>query len=271
MRNIYYTFLLLCFVSSCREAFEISNLNGDVISVLGHGGMGIEHLYPINSFESIQNCLAVGADGTEIDVQMTKDSVLVAFHDERLETATFLEGKIYEQNWDEIKDATYLLPPYARYPVVKLDDLFSNLVNPKDYTYFLDCKNFKPDTTEMYHNTFNNALIKLIDDHQLENNVVIELKRRGLMRSLRNKRPDLKIFAYRSFEDGLPLVNEFQLEGITVAVNTITKEEVAEAHAQGIMIAVFNAHTKKRNLDAIDKNVDFIQTDKVNHLIKLLK
>ena len=271
MRNTYFVIVLLISIFSCRGDYEINNLNGNTIGVMGHGGMGIEHLYPLNSFESIQNCLNVGADGTEIDVQMTKDSVLVAFHDEQLEDATFLEGQIYEKNWDEIKEATYMFPPYAQYKVVRLDELFSNLSNPTDYTYFLDCKNFKPDTTEIYNNTFTNALIQLIDDHQLENNVIVELKRTALIRTLKNKRPDFKIFIYRGIEDGIPIANEFELEGITAAINTFTKAEVAEAHALGIMVAAFNTHTKKRNIEAIQKNVDFIQTDKVNHLVKLLK
>lgn len=37
------------------------------------------------------------------------------------------------------------------------------------------------------------------------------------------------------------------------------------------MIAVFNVHSKNKNIEAIEKNVDFIQSDKVKHLIKTLK
>ncbi len=271
MRYLYFTIILLIITTSCKKDFEISNLNGDTITILGHGGMGIEHLYPLNSFESIQNCLSIGADGTEIDIQMTKDSVLVVFHDELLEHSTNSDGAIYLKNWDDVNDASYLFPPYAQYKVVTLDQLFSDLANPKDFTFFLDCKNFNPDTTTAYYNTFNNALIQVIEDHDLADNVVVELKRTGLIESLQAKRPDLKIFIYQGFETGIPLAIEYQLEGITLDVNTIAKEEVAEAHALGIKIAVFNTHTKQRNVDAIEKNVDIIQTDKVNHLIKLLK
>jgi glycerophosphoryl diester phosphodiesterase len=44
-----------------------------------------------------------------------------------------------------------------------------------------------------------------------------------------------------------------------------------EAHRNGTMVAVFNTHSKDRNMEAIEKNVDFIQSDKVKHLIKILK
>ena len=46
------------------------------------------HSYPINTFESIMHCINVGSDGTEIDVQITKDGVLVAYHDKELSNKT---------------------------------------------------------------------------------------------------------------------------------------------------------------------------------------
>ena len=99
----------------------------------------------------------------------------------------------------------------------------------------------------------------------------VEFKRKALINSLKIKRPELKIFAYANFEKGTELVNEFQLQGITISVNDISKDEVVKAHNNGIMIAVFNTHSKSRNIEAIEKNVDFIQTDRVKHLIKILK
>jgi len=100
MKNAMVIFIMLFIVSSCqKEDFDIINLNSNKISILGHGGMGIEHTYPMNSFESILNCLSIGADGTELDVQKTKDSVLVAFHDESLENSTDISGRIFNATW----------------------------------------------------------------------------------------------------------------------------------------------------------------------------
>lgn len=248
------------------------NINNNNIAVLGHGGMGIASTYPLNSFESILNCLNHGADGTEIDVQMTKDSVLVAFHDKTLERATKNHsGHIYEKNWQELKDAKYKKPLYATYQVITLEELFSNIENPKDYIFFLDCKNFNPDNSSAYLHTFNNALIRLINKFDLAEHIFIEFKRESLIESMQQKRPDLKMFAYIDFEIALDLADEYPLQGITISVDKITKEEVVRAHDKGLMIAVFNTYSHKRNKDAIKKNVDFIQSDKVKHLIKLLK
>jgi len=272
MKNIIALFTILFVLSSCqKEDFEIINLSNNKIIVLGHGGMGIGHTYPMNCFESILNCLSLGADGTEIDVQMTKDSVLVAFHDEFLENSTNISGKIFNKTWNEISNATYNDPPYTNYKLLTLDNLFSNIANPTEYIFFFDCKNFNPNTSSLYLNTFNNALIKLIDKYYLTNNVYIEFKRKDLIKSLLDKRPDLKIFIYSDFDTALITANEFQLQGIATSVDNISKEQVLKAHSEGFMIAVFNTHSYNRNIEAIEKNVDFIQSDKVKHLIKILK
>ncbi len=264
--------ILLFVASSCqKEDFDIINLNNNKIIVLGHGGMGIGHTYPMNSFESILNCLNLGADGTEIDVQMTKDSVLVAFHDEFLEHSTNISGQIFNKTWAEIKNATYNDPLYTSYKLITLDELFTNIANQTEHTFFLDCKNFNPDTSSLYLNTFNNALIKIIDKHNLKNSVYMEFKRNDLIKSLKIKRPDLKIFVYNDFDLALEIVNDLQLQGIIISVDNISKEEVIKAHNNRAMIAVFNTHSKSRNIEAIEKNVDFIQSNKVKHLIKILK
>lgn len=272
MKNITTLFAILFVVSSCqKEDFDIINLNNNKISVLGHGGMGIGQIYPMNSYESILNCLSLGADGTELDVQMTKDSVLVAFHDGSLDNSTNNSGQIFNKEWNEISNTTYKDPPYTNYKLITLDELFSNIANQTEYIFFLDCKNFNPDTSLSYLNTFNNALIRIIDKYNLANNVYIEFKRKDLIKSLISKRPDLKIFVYSDFDLALKIVNEFQLQGITNSVDKISKEEVLKAHENGTMIAVFNTHSKSRNIEAIEKNVDFIQTDRLKHLIKQLK
>ena len=267
--NKFVLFVLVLLTFSCEnEDFEISNLNNNKVTALGHGGMGIGHVYPMNSYESILNCLSLGADGTEIDVQMTRDSVLVAFHDVFLDHSTNVSGRISDKTWSEISSAYYDKLPYANYKLITLDELFSNLPNKEDYIFFFDCKSFHSDKFPSYFTVLNNALVKLINKHNLENNVYLTFKRKESIKSLR---PDLKIFVYADFDSAFSIAKEFKLQGITIAVDRISKDEVLKAHNNGFMVAVYNAHSAGRNIDAINKNVDFIQSDRVKHLIKVLK
>jgi glycerophosphoryl diester phosphodiesterase len=264
--------LIISIISACeKEEFNIVNLNGNRITALGHGGMGIGSTYPMNSFESIAYSLNIGADGTEIDVQMTKDSVLVAFHDLELSDKTTISGNIYNKNWSEISHATFKEPIYTGYKIINLDMLFSGLGNVSQKIFAFDCKNFNPDTSVYYRTTFCNSLIRIIDKYNIQDNIFIEFKREDLIKTMKELRPDLKIFIYSNFNDGLILAQKYQLQGLVISVDNISKEQVSIAHGNGFMICVFNTHSNNRNIEAINKNVDIIQTDNLKHLLKILK
>lgn len=92
MKGIVFLLCLVVILFSCKKnELTIDNLDGKIYA-LGHGGMGVGKTYPMNTFESIQKCFSHGADGTEIDVQLTKDSVLIAFRGKDLSDYTQLTG-----------------------------------------------------------------------------------------------------------------------------------------------------------------------------------
>lgn len=274
--NLFILFSIFYFTSCNQEKIDI-NLSESNIKVIGHGGMGIGQVYPMNTYESIRYALSLGSDGVEIDVQMTKDGVLVAFHDEELEPKTNKKGKIYEQTWNQIKEAEYISSaPYTKYRVLRLEDIFEHIPNLEKYTFFLDIKSFNPSTSPLYYNQFNTALISLIEKYQQKRNldlnkVYIELKRNDLIESLQKERPNYQIFAYETFEVAMEKARKYKLRGITVKTSILTKENVEQAHQEGFLVATLNTHSKERNIEAINKKVDYIQTDKVKHLLKVLK
>lgn len=84
-------------------------------------------------------------------------------------------------------------------------------------------------------------------------------------------RPKLKIFVYSDFYNGLRIATKHQLQGIVVSLNNITKEQISEAHQNGFMVTVYNVHSNKKNIEAINKNADIIESDNLKHLLKILK
>ncbi len=272
MRKLFLVYLLIVITVACKkEEFNIINLNENRITVLGHGGMGIASTYPMNSFESIAYSLNLGADGTEIDIEMTKDSVLVAFHDYELSDKTNLSGNIYNKTWNEISNAIYKDPIYTGYKIINLVTLFSNIGDNRKKIFALDCKNFNPDTSINYRLTYCNAILKIIDTYNIQNNVFLELKREDMIMTMKMLRPELKIFVYSDFYNGLHIAKKHQLQGIVVSLDKITKEQISEAHESGFMVTVYNVHSNKKNIEAINKNADIIESDNLKHLLKILK
>ncbi len=58
--------------------------------------------FPENSLEAIQSAIDMGVDMLEIDVQRTKDGVLMLMHDHNLDRTTTGQGNIAETTWEEI-------------------------------------------------------------------------------------------------------------------------------------------------------------------------
>jgi glycerophosphoryl diester phosphodiesterase len=275
MKPLLSIILIILFSFSCGkndlDLSQVRNLNGDKISPFGHAGMGISSQYPFNSFESISNALNIGAEGVEIDIQMTKDSVLVLFHDRTLREQTNLEGLIYEKNWEEIKHATYKNPLFAEYKIVSLDQLFEHLKNVKDYQFFLDFKLYQPDNSASYVSTYINAVTKTIDKHQLENNVLPSFFQQKYLEKLKLVRPNYKLVINNSFENGMLFADDLNAYGIILNNDNVTKSQIEQAHKEGIRVYLFGTYSRSDNLDAIEKHPDFILTDKVKHLVKVLK
>ena len=59
---------------------------------------------PENSIRGFENCIKTGFDAIEVDVRMTKDSVLVIMHDETINRTTTGRGKVSDLTLAEIKE-----------------------------------------------------------------------------------------------------------------------------------------------------------------------
>jgi len=259
---------------SCKKDkdFIIENRNENQISVFGHGGMGNGSTYPINTYESILKCLNLGADGTEMDVQLTKDSILVAFKGEELSKKTNCSGKVNSMTWDELSKCVNNEQQYAQYDIVSIETLFEKTENLHDFTFTFDCKLHPSNDFENYIETFTNAIVKLIEEYQLQNNVFIESQNEDFLQSLKNKMPNYKTFIYpASFKQGIEVATALDLYGITISTKNATEENITNAHSLGLTVALWNTHTKQQNIEAVNKNPDFIQTNKVKYLLKVLQ
>jgi glycerophosphoryl diester phosphodiesterase len=59
---------------------------------------------PENTLEAFQTAIDGGADWVELDVQQTKDGVLVVMHDSNLKRTTGIDANIWDVNYDDIKN-----------------------------------------------------------------------------------------------------------------------------------------------------------------------
>ena len=74
-------------------------------------------LAPENTIAAFDNGLALGADGLELDVHLSRDGVVVVHHDRLLDRTTALRGPIAERTAEELRraDVPTLAEVLARY------------------------------------------------------------------------------------------------------------------------------------------------------------
>lgn len=58
---------------------------------------------PENSIAAIKHCIDMGADIVELDLQLTKDSVLIVMHDSKLDRTTTGKGNVSDHTYAEIQ------------------------------------------------------------------------------------------------------------------------------------------------------------------------
>jgi glycerophosphoryl diester phosphodiesterase len=272
IKNITISCILVFGLNSCeKEEFTIINLNGNKITTLGHGGMGKNSLYPMNSFESISKCLNFGIDGVEFDLQMTKDNVLVLFHDKDLSSKTNLSGTINSYTWNELQTAHYTQKAYLNYSIISLDQLLTHTQNIQKYTFTIDCKLYTNNNESQFYLSFADALVSIIEKYNLIDNVTIESEEEEFLKLLKQNGSDYKLFIYPEiFENGLDIAINLNLYGITSSVVDITKNQIEIAHDNNLKVALYGTSSRSSHIKAIKMNPDFLQTDNVSDLTKLL-
>ena len=117
-----------------------------------------------------------------------------------------------------------------------------------------------------------NAVIEICRNYEIERNICIESTNKDFLKLFKTTQHNYKLFFYPDdFESGLATVKEMHLFGITISNKSITAEQIKTAHDNNVRVAVWDVASESDNIDAINKNPDFIQTDNVEGLIKLLK
>ena len=79
---------------------EINDPNSEYVVVISHRGDWRN--YPENSIPAIESIIRMGVDMMELDVKMTKDSVLVLMHDQTINRMTNGKGLVSDFTYDSL-------------------------------------------------------------------------------------------------------------------------------------------------------------------------
>lgn len=265
--NLCLGFLIILFLfgSSCIK----SDFSPNDAYIIGHGGMGISSMYPMNSLESFIKAMNEGADGVEIDVQMTKDGVLVAYHDEVLDDRSTAKGLIENYTWEELKIHKYTNYPYLDYSIVRLEDVLEEIKIFKPII-ILDIKKTYRDE-EYYQSLFYRELSKFLINYKGYIQFIVESKNAKWLRYLKNDNEDIITLLYGlEFEKTKEEMYTYGLDGLALEWKTLEKVNKEEIKNAEYVISTFNLHSLEQNKKALKRNIPYLQTENIKGLKQIL-
>tara|TARA_B100001109_G_scaffold237233_1_gene218214 strand:- start:997 stop:1890 length:894 start_codon:yes stop_codon:yes gene_type:complete len=282
-------FGLIFSLQSCYtfDSSQIQNLNEGKVVIIGHGGLGFHRWMPFqalpsNSKSSILKALETGAEGVEVDIQMTQDGQFLLYHDNDLASMTNLQSCIASQNYSAVKDARYKLGiPFDWFQdesILTLDELFQ-IASKQDIKPILqfDMRTYSmcfeyPENRAHEENFIRNLDVYLSQiDYPKRKLFLIGVTREGieLAKSL-NMPYQLSLEVISDFDDALSWAVEKGINILTVKSKLLSKENTAKAHAKGVKIITFGAKSKGGNLKLLKLNPDYLQTDNIEAVKELL-
>lgn len=250
--------LLLCwgayhfYTGHIPSGIAVHNLEHGRIIALGHGGMGTRSWHTLNSPTSFRKALATGADGTEMDVQLTADGVLVAFH-------------------DAVAGEARCPHPIAQHTFSELKGCLAELVTVEEVlamgwadgsVFSLDVKLFDADIAQQ--NLFAERMIA-VKAHHPQFRILVESTSAALLSLLKEKGIANGLYLYASdAASALQVCADAGFEGASIRSADISREQVEQFHAQGLRVMLWGVGTRWDNREAVLKGPDIIQSDRLH-------
>ncbi len=115
------------------------------MQVMAH--RGYSGAYPENTMLAFRKAVEAGCDGIELDVHMSRDRVLMVFHDEELSRTTDGQGRLGEQSYAELRrlNAARLWRDLSPQPIPSFEEycqwaaeqsIFTNIEIKTDHVYY---------------------------------------------------------------------------------------------------------------------------------------
>jgi glycerophosphoryl diester phosphodiesterase len=280
----FWSFFMLIALQSCNPAGWGSPHNlidGEILAV-GHGCNGFStyrNTIPPNTIAAVDRGLAQGADGLELDVQITADGKLAVFHDGLLDRATACAGCIGDLSWAQLKDCAYQTRNGdldGHFPIVLLDTLLAHIARSGQQPYvFVNTKHDSPCDSGNVNGAyaqFATLLVATIRRQNLGEKVIVESMSASFLQAVAAEDPSLPLlFDDEDFARGMNVVRENNFLGLCISNGQVTQAQVQQAHSEGYWLGIWGVRVSNDTRKAVEKGPELIMTDDLLMLRAALK
>ena len=222
--------------------------------LIGH--RGCKDIEPENTLLAIKKAIAIGADGVEIDVRLSKDKELVVIHDDTLDRTTNGKGFVKNLILKELKK----LNAGKGEKIPTLQEVI-NVIKDKIYLII----ELKDEGTEK-------RVVELIKKNKLKKVIMVSF----IDQLVKNvKKIDKKIKTGILFKDNqidpIVMAKNADSEFVFPKYKLVNKKFVVKCHKKGIRVAVWNINNLNELKQASKLGLDIICSNRPDILVNYFK
>lgn len=231
---------------------------------------GYSSLYPENTMLAFKKAYEAGCDGIELDVQLTKDNMMVIIHDETIDRTSNGTGLVKDYTYKELLQFDFSGKFIGEGSINHIPTLIEYLEWVKDKDIFT---NIELKNNIYYYTHLEEKVVERIRKFELQQKIVLSsfnnvsvLKCKRLIPRIRTA-----FLLEERMENAGQYVAENCIDAYNPSIKWLTKEDVLNCKAHGVEINVWTVNSKKNVEKMIEWGVDGIFTNDPAFCAKIIK
>lgn len=246
--NIRYTYIV-------KNNIDDKNLYvSNTVSVVAHRGDSIDA--PENTIPAFEKAIDLNVDYIELDVEETKDGVVVVTHDHNLKRRTGYDAYIWDLTYDEVEqlDASKGYKNYSDVKIPTLDEVLKLSKGKVKVLIELKMNNHDEDIAS--------KVVDIIKDNDMIDNVIVQSTSYNQLTKVKNIDSNIKCCYIMTIAAG----NYEELkdaDSFAIETSYISKSSVNKAHKLGKQVFAWTVDQNSDMEKVLEAGVDGIITNKI--------
>ncbi|WP_130891340.1 glycerophosphodiester phosphodiesterase [Fusobacterium ulcerans] len=218
---------------------------------------GFSGKYPENTMLAFKKAIEAGADGIELDVQLTKDGEVVIIHDETIDRTTDGKGLVADYTYEELCsfDASFIYHGQMGFNKIPTLREYLELVKDKNIITNIELK-----TGILEYPGIEEKVWNLIQEYKVEDKVIISSFNHYSVLRMKNIAPNLKygLLSETWLINAGKYTHDLGIQCYHPVHYNLVPEVIDEIKKYGIEINTYTVNKEKDIHYLIEKGIDII-------------
>lgn len=247
----------------------------DRVQIIAH--RGYSGVAPENTMAAFERAIDIKADYIELDVQLTKDDVLVVFHDTELDRITGQAGEVGDYTYEELTaldvgswftaantgmTADGMQRNYAGQRIPTLQEVLE-FVRESNTDIYLELKDISASLTltDEQKEAFPGKVVDAVNGCGMTDRVLYASFRYEYLQQIKTLDENYKILCNTSIGDADRLLREFPAEYYGINADVLQQDTIEALKEAGASVYVWTVNTPSRMRQVIRLGADGIVTN----------